>query len=220
MTANHFEVANCTASKVIFEVCTAICSALGLSYLHLLRDQEERKMKVAEFEAKFGMFQAFGVIDGTHIPIMSPSINSQDYQNYKPFHSFNIQGVCDYRGLFLDVECRWLGSVHDAKMFATFRINRKLQNYHWLKACKCILSGMTPVPNYIIGDQAYPLTPFSMKELDTFQIERVRYVLDMKELMRIANAEVVFSNSLCSARNPVECAIGRLKARWSILPKN
>ena len=79
MTANHFGVANCTASKVILEVCTAICSVLGPSYLHHPRDQEERKMKVVEFEAKFGMFQAFGVIDGTHIPIMSPSTNSQDY---------------------------------------------------------------------------------------------------------------------------------------------
>ena len=79
MTANHFGVANCTASKVIFEVCTAICSVLGPSYPHFPRDQEERKIKVAEFEAKFGMLQAFGVIDGTHIPIMSPSINSQDY---------------------------------------------------------------------------------------------------------------------------------------------
>ena len=176
-------------------------------------------MKVAEFEAKFGMFQAFGVIDGTHIPIMSPSINSQDYQNYKLFHSFNVQAVCDYRGLSLDVECRWLGSVHDSKIFAIFGINRKLQNYHWLKAYKCILSGITSVPNYITGDPAYPLTLFCMKELDTFQIERVRYVLDMKELMRIANAEVFFSNLLCSARNPVECAIGGLKARWSILTK-
>ena len=53
--------ANCTASKVIFEVCSAICSVLGPSYFHLPRDQEEIKMKVAEFEAKFGMVQAFGV---------------------------------------------------------------------------------------------------------------------------------------------------------------
>ena len=41
----------------------------------------------------------------------------------------------------------------------------------------------------------------------------------MKELMRTTNAEVVFSNILCSARNPVEFAIERMKARWSILPK-
>ena len=31
MTANHFGVANCTASKVIFEVCCAIYSVLGSS---------------------------------------------------------------------------------------------------------------------------------------------------------------------------------------------
>ena len=48
MTANHFEVAKCTASKVIFEVCSAIF-LIGSSYLHLPRDQEEMKMKVAKF---------------------------------------------------------------------------------------------------------------------------------------------------------------------------
>ena len=103
MTANRFGVGNCTASKVIFEVCSAICSVLGPSYLHLPRDQEEMKMKVAEFEAKFGMVQAFGAIDGTHVPIMAQSTNSQDYYNYKSFHSLNVQAVCDYRGLFWDV---------------------------------------------------------------------------------------------------------------------
>ena len=39
-------------------------------------------MEVAELEAKFGMVQAFGTIDGTHIPIMAPSTNLQDYYNY------------------------------------------------------------------------------------------------------------------------------------------
>ena len=60
---------------------------------------------------------------------------------------------------------------------------------------------MTPVPNYIIGDRAYPLTTFCLKELDTCS----------------SNAEVVSNNLLRSTRNPVECAFGILKARWSIL---
>ena len=68
MTTKHFGVANCT-----FEVCSAICSVLGPSYIHLPRDLEEMKMKVADFEAKFGIVQPFGAIDGTHIPIMIPS---------------------------------------------------------------------------------------------------------------------------------------------------
>ena len=77
-------------------------------------------MKVSEFEAKFGMVQAFDAIDGTHSPIMAPSTNSQNY------YSLNVQAVCDYCGVFLDVQCRWPGSMHDAKMFANSGIKRKL----------------------------------------------------------------------------------------------
>ena len=61
--------------------------------------------KAAEFESKFGMAQAFGCIDGTHVPLLRPFENSQDYYCYKSFFSLNIQAVCDYRGYFMDVEC-------------------------------------------------------------------------------------------------------------------
>ena len=42
-----------------------------------------------------------------------------------------------------------------------------------------------------------------MKELDTCE----------------TNEHVIFNNMLRSARNPIECAFGRLKARWRILTK-
>ena len=70
-------------------------------------------------------------------------------------------------------------------MFANSGINRKLLNSQLPKTYHCILPGMTPVPNYIIGDPAYLLTPFCMKELDTCSI----------------NAEVAFNNLIRSARN-------------------
>ena len=74
------------------------------------------EQKTAQFELRFGMPCAFGCIDGTHIPIRRPTENAQDCFCYKQFHSISVQAVCDYRGIFMDVDIRWPGSVHDAKV--------------------------------------------------------------------------------------------------------
>ena len=50
--------------------------------------------------------QTFGCIDGTHVPILHPIENSQDYYCYKMFFSLTVQAVCAYRGVFMDVEHR------------------------------------------------------------------------------------------------------------------
>ncbi len=158
---------------------------------------------VAEFETKFGMTQAFGCVDGTHVPIRRPIINSQDYFNYKQFYSISAQAICDAKGLFLDVDCRWPGSVHDAKVFSNSLVNSKLKTGHLVKTFNHLLPGYNKIPNYLIGDPAYPLTPNCMKEFQSCKND----------------AEVIFNNMLRSARNPIECAFGRLKARWSILTR-
>ena len=66
-----------------------------------------------------------------------------------------------------------------------------------------VIPGFEKVPNYLIGDPAYPLTPFCMKEFDNCN----------------SDEEVIFNNMLRSARNQTECSFGRLKARWAILTR-
>lgn len=85
MTANTFGLHISTVSKTIKEVCTAITYKLGPKYIKLPKSKEEMLRKVAEFESKFGMIQAFGCIDGTHVPLKRPTEHSQDYFCYKFF---------------------------------------------------------------------------------------------------------------------------------------
>lgn len=197
MTANSFGVAICTAAAVIHQICAAISKHLGLKYLYLPMDVNSMRKKVAEFETKFGMTQAFGCIDGTHIPIQCPVENAQDFFCYKQFYSLNVQAVCDYKGYFMDVECMWPGSVHDAKVFANSSVNHELRNNILPATSQYPVQGEPKVPNYLIGDPAYPLVPFCMKEYESC----------------LNNQQVIFNSMLRCARNPTECAFGRLKAR-------
>ena len=175
---------------------------LGPKYLHLPRNTGEMRRKVSEFEIKFGMTQVYGCIDrdGIHIPLKRPPQNSQDYKQY---FSLNIQAICDSKGYFMDVECKWPGSVHDAKMFANSSINYKMKTGQLPKTFITLLPGYEAIPNSFIGDPAYPLTPFCMKEYKSC----------------VTNEEIVFNNMLRSARNQVECAFGRLKVRWGFLTR-
>ena len=99
------------------------------------------------------------------------------------------------------LDCRWPGSVHDANVFANTAINKNLRNGDIPVTYRQLLPGSTEVPSYLIGDPAYPLTPFCMKEFETCS----------------DNSQVIFNNILRSARNLIECAFSRLKARWSFL---
>nr|XP_047141418.1 uncharacterized protein LOC124816319 [Hydra vulgaris] len=202
MTANVFGIHQCTVSKTVKVVCDAINNIVGPIYLHLPKNKEDMTKLASQFEVKFGMIQAFGCIDGTHVQIKRPIKNGQDYFCYKQYFSLNVQALCDSKGYFIDVECKWPGSVHDAKMFTNSTINKKLIK-GTLPQTLYSLPNYHSIPNYLIGDPAYPLTNFCIKEFQSCS----------------NNEEVIFNSMLRSARNQIECAFGRLKARWGFLRK-
>ena len=103
----------------------------------------------------------------------------------------------------MNIDCRWPGSVHDAKVFASSKINEKLKNGLLPTTFSSPVPGQEKIPNYLLGDPAYPSTPYCLKEYQSCS----------------SDDEVLFNTMLRAARNPVECAFGRLKAPWSILTR-
>ncbi|XP_028416694.1 putative nuclease HARBI1 [Dendronephthya gigantea] len=187
-TANAFGLSKQTVSKIIKEVCTAITKYLGPVYIKLPLTEAEVMELTSQFEKAHVIPQCLGAIDGTHIEIKQPTANSTEYINRKQRYSLNVQAACDYRYRFIDVNVKWPGSyVKIGKVPAVPKV---------------IVEGEQPVPVFLLGDHAYPLMPYLMKEYSGGGSTA---------------EEQYFGLSLCRARMVIECSFGRLKGRFGAL---
>lgn len=92
MTANSFGVAVPTVSVVIRRVCYSISEHLLPKYIHFPQDEPSLERLIAGWEQKTGFPMVVGTVDGTHIHIMQPYRNSQDYYSYKMKYTISVQG--------------------------------------------------------------------------------------------------------------------------------
>ena len=106
----------------------------------------------------------FALINAMHVPLKKPSINSQDFYDYKERFSLNVQAVCDSQGWFIDTESKWPVSVHDVELFANSTVCKKLQSRKTNQSSLILVPGYDILPSYINRNPAYPITSYFMKE--------------------------------------------------------
>ena len=200
--SNSFGLGKATVSKVIHRVTFVISEKLGAKYIVLPKTKEEVEEHARNFYNRYGFPQCIGAIDGTHIKIKRLVDNPTDYVNRKGNFTLNCQGTVGYNYCFIDVLIKWPGSVHDAWVFANSALNKIFRDGSIPECERIIVEGEPEVLVCILGDPAYPLLSFLTKEFSK----------------RGKNSSArFFGQHLSSARMVIECAFGRLKARFACL---
>lgn len=144
------------------EVFQAIVDNMMSSFIFLPKGNELKEI-IKTYKEKWGFPIRAGAIDGTHIPILSPSDNHSDYVNRKGYHSIVMQAVVDCNYMFRDIVTGWPGSVHDARVLANSHL------YQLGNEGKLFTGNIsedindTSISQFLLGDPANPLLPCLMK---------------------------------------------------------
>uniref|UniRef100_A0A3B1JC13 Putative nuclease HARBI1 n=1 Tax=Astyanax mexicanus TaxID=7994 RepID=A0A3B1JC13_ASTMX len=132
-----------------------------------------------------------GVVDGTLIPIHTPSLLSPIYTCRKGYSALNIQVICNHQGLFTDIVAKWPGSTHDSFIWANSGV------------CQMASRGAF-AGGHVLGDSGYPLRSFIHTPVLNPQTE----------------AEERYNMAHRRTRSVVERALGILKMRFRCLHKS
>ncbi|CAJ1078313.1 putative nuclease HARBI1 [Xyrichtys novacula] len=132
------------------------------------------------FYAIAGFPNVLGCIDCTHIQIQAPpGPVERDFVDRRNNHSLNVQMICNSKLLITNMEAKWPGGVHDARILRESHLAQRLAQ-----------GGFEGV---LLGDRGYPCLP---------------YLLTPYPEPRAA-AEAAFNNALSTTTARIEMTDGK-----------
>lgn len=124
-------------------------SIINLKHRFLYWPNDTERTKLVS-ETSHEMPGCVGHVDGSEIKLAeAPVKNHELYFSRKRQYSIKMQAVCDHKLRIRQVTIGYPGSVHDAKIFINCPLAKHPQNY-------------LSISEWVAGDSAYPLKPFSV----------------------------------------------------------
>ncbi|XP_012219683.2 putative nuclease HARBI1 isoform X1 [Linepithema humile] len=144
-----------------------------------------------KFKRIAGLNYVLGAIDGTHIEIPAPSVDTRSYLTRKCRYAVTLQAICNADLYFTDCYVGYPGSVSDVRVFHNsdfwHNVNRNYRNFF-------------PNEEYIIGDKAYPLYKWCLTAY--------------RDNGHLSQVENNFNHILSQTRQTIERAFALLKGRF------
>ncbi|XP_069756823.1 uncharacterized protein [Narcine bancroftii] len=184
-----FGIGVSTVCMVVQEVTAALRKFLGKRCITL--PSGTRLQETIDGFAQRGYPMCPGAIDGSHIPMITPSVDAAAYYNRNGWHSVVLQAVVDHRFCFSNVFVGLPGSMHDARVLVNSLLYRKAED----QGRYLFLHDVSVHPSKLC-------------------VSNVMHAC----CVNVQNQRK-FNKALNSARIVVEHAFGRLKGQWRCLSK-
>lgn len=180
-----------TCGRIIKRVSVAIAET-AKDVIKMPSSPEEIEKTKTEFYLIHKFPNVIGIVDGTHIPILSPGgDDAETYRNRKTWFSINTQGVCDANMKFIDIVARWPGSTHDQTIFNFSKLRARFENKEFGEV------------SYLLGDAGYANKNYLLVPFDKPRNP----------------AENKYNLAFIASRQPIECCYGIWKKRFPILTR-
>ncbi|XP_061600257.1 putative nuclease HARBI1 [Cololabis saira] len=143
------------------------------------------------FHGMAGIPRVIGVVDGTLIPILNPSLVDPCWIGRKHFSAINTQVVVDHEGLITDIVARWPGGTHDSYVFVNSAVGQKAarEEFGW---------------SFLLGDSGYPLRSYLVTPVTN----------------PATPAEERFNEAHTDTRTHIERMFGRWKSRFRCIHRS
>ncbi|XP_051525144.1 putative nuclease HARBI1 [Myxocyprinus asiaticus] len=187
--------------QCVREVCEAIILLLKPLYMQLPAHHELEE-HAEQFQTQWGFPHCIGVIDSLHIPIQTPSTDTQDCWNPRGWPSVVLQCLVNAQGTFWDVCSGFTGSTDDMTILQSSELWTMAEQGGLCPQPPKELLGQ-PLGFLLLGDASYSQQTWLLK--------------CYPPAPSLTPQQQTFNIKLNHCHKVIEHAFQRLKARWQCL---